>query len=142
MARYITQQLFDMCAVSAAKISAANSTPLAEVSKQLAETYSQSYNDDNLPQEISVAAEQIAAFVSRVLPPVTLVGNLTQLQFCIKNFQPNGKRWPMKLLSGALFNKSSRPLPDKVRQSLANVATYHVLVINGAIPLAPTGWKL
>lgn len=142
MARYITQQLFNMCAVSAAKISSASGQSLEDVARQLAETYSGSYEDEDLAGEIAMAADQIAVFVQKVLPPPTLVGNLTQLQFCIKHYQPNGKKWPSRLFGGTLFNKVGEPLQDKVRQCVANIATYHLLVVNGAIPLMPQGWKL
>lgn len=142
MARYITQQLFNMCAVSAAKISAASGKPVAAVAQQLAATYRDSYKDTELAQDIAVAAEQVSTFIGKSLSPDKLIGNLNQLQFCIKYYQPSGKRWPMKLFSGALFNKSSRQIKDKSKQCLANIATYHLLVLNSAIPLMPKGWAL
>jgi hypothetical protein len=142
MPQYITQQLFNMCAVSVVKISSASGQSLAEVASQLAETYGGSYGDEDLAGEIALAADQIGVFIRRVLPSSSLVGNLTQLQFCIKHYQPNGKKWPSRLFGGTLFNKEREPRHDKVRQCAANIATYHLLVINGVIPLMPQGWKL
>jgi hypothetical protein len=108
---------------------------------QLANNYA-AYRDADLADDIEEAANNVAAFITRQLPPESLIDNLIQLQFCIKNYQPSGDRWPVRLFGGAFFNKTNQPLPDKVGQCLANVATYHLLVINRKIPLAPKDWSL
>src|SRR5688572_19158230 len=67
MGRYMPQQLFDMCAVSAAKISALSGEPIEFVAEQLANTYQRDYQDENLSQDISAAASNVKTFVIKFL---------------------------------------------------------------------------
>jgi hypothetical protein len=130
-----------MCAVTAAKISAASKRPVEDVASELTSSYSE-YQDRSLATEIAEAAYNISGFIQKELPPESIVGNLTQIQFCIKNYHPNGNKKRSRILGGTFFNKERKELEDKVKQCVANVATYHYLVINGTIPIAPQGWSL
>ncbi len=141
MASYITQELFNMCAVTAAKISTASGQSIEFVAEYLANKYSE-YQDQDLSGDIATASVKVIDFMQNALPPETLVGNLTQMQFCIKHYNLDGRKKARKLFRGTFFNKEKRELEDKVDQCVANVATYHFLVINGSIPVAPKGWSL
>lgn len=142
MSAYMTQQLFNMCAVSTAKISVATSHPVEVAAAQLAENYACSYQDEDLAQDIAFAATKVSELMRGVWPPDALVGSLTQLQFCIKYYDPSGKKIRRKLFSGTWFNKESTPIQDKVEKCVANIATFYILVLNGTIPPAPDGWNL
>lgn len=136
------QQLFNMCAVSTAKIAAASGQSTSEVGRQVTAAYMRTYQDQHLEEDVSDAANQVSGFIQSVLPPQSLVANLTQIQFCIKHYRTNGKKRLPSLLGGTFFNRMGSPVPDKVKQCVAEVATYHMLVMAGTIPLAPAGWSL
>ncbi len=141
MASYITQELFNMAAVTTAKITAASEHSIEFVAEELANDYRE-YQDQNLSEDIATASVKVTDFMQNALPLKSLVGNLTQIQFCIKHYSPDGKKKPRKLLRGTWFNKEKLELEDKVDQCVANVMTYHFLVINGSIPIAPKGWTV
>ncbi len=81
MVEFITQEIFNMCAVSAAKISAASEKTVGEAAALIASHYEGTYPDENLVQDIEIAANKVREFIIGVLPPETLAGNLTQMQF-------------------------------------------------------------
>lgn len=137
MGRYMPQQLFDMCAVSAVKISALSGEPIESVAEQLANTYQPDYQDE----DISAAASNVKTFVVKFLSKEALAASLTQFQFCIKHYTSDGKKRPLRL-GGTFFNKEKQQLPDKVATCLSDIAAYYFLVIGGAIRIAPEGWRL
>jgi hypothetical protein len=141
MGRYMPQQLFDMCAVSAAKISALSGEPIESVAEQLANTYQRDYQDENLSQDISAAASNVKTLVVKFLSEEALAARLTQFQFCIKHYKSDGKKRPFRL-GGTFFNREKQQLPDKVATCLSDVAAYYFLVTGGAIRIAPEGWRL
>lgn len=130
-----------MCAVTAAKISTASGQSIEFAAEQLANKYSE-YKYQELSGDIATASVKVIDFMQNALPPETLVAGLMQMQFCIKHYNPDGKKKTGKRFGGTFFNKEEHELEDKVDQCVANVATYHVLVINGSIRVAPKGWSL
>ena len=139
---YMPQQLFNMCAVTTAKISVATERSVEAIASQVTASYTDTYKDVHLAEEVAEAASKIAAWLEGAMPDGSLVGALTHMQFCIKNYSPNGKKLRRKLLGGTWFNKESEPIEDKVRACVANVATFYILTINGQVPIAPRGWTL
>lgn len=131
-----------MCAVTAAKLAASGSVTLQEAARMLSENYQNSYSDNNLVRDIETAAAHVTEFIESALPNSSIPANLTQLQFSIVNFEPDGSKRKKKLLGGTWFNKEKRELPNKVKQCAANIATYHLLLVGGSLPLAPDGWSL
>jgi hypothetical protein len=142
VAEYIPQEMFNMLAVSAAKISAASDESIGEATDLIMGNYEGTYLDAYLAQEVENAANKVKDFMLNALPPETLVGNLTQMQYCIKNYNPDGTKKRKKLFGGTWFNRENAEINDKVKNCVANVATYHMLVIGGSIPIAPQGWSL
>lgn len=142
MAKFIDQEVFNMCAVSAADISARSDKSVGEVAAFIASQYEGTYQDVNLAQDIKIAANKVTEFISGVLPPETLAGNLRQMQFCIKNYNLDGTKKRKKLFDGTLFNEVKKENTDKVQDCVVNIATYHMLVIGGSIPIAPHGWSM
>ena len=141
MAGYITQELFNMAAVTTAKISAASEHSIEFVAELLANDYSK-YQDQDLSGNIATAAVRVIDFIQNALPPETLVGGLMQMQFCIKHYHPDGTKKARKLFGGTFFKKEKCELEGKIDQCMKDVMTYHLLVINGSIPAAPDGWRV
>jgi len=139
---YMTQQLFNMCAVTAAKIAATSGESVDSVSTRLAKDYRSSYQDEHLAEDIAAAATHINKFLQSTLPAGTLVAGLTQMQFCIKHFRVDGSKRPFRLLRGAWFNKERAPLQDKVKQCVNQIAIYHIRVVSSSIPIALRRWHL
>lgn len=139
---YMPQQLFNMCAVTTAKISVATEQPVEAIALQVTASYTDTYKDVHLAEEVAEAASRIAALLKGTMPDGSLGGALTQMQFCIKNYSPDGKKLRGKILGGTWFNKEPKPIEDKVGVCFANVAAFHILTINGQVPIAPRGWTL
>lgn len=137
MAGYMTQEIFNMCAVSTAKLSAASSKTLEEMATLIGNNYKNTYQDKHLVSDIEFAAKKVIEFMLGVLPAETLVGNLTQMQFCIKNYNLDGTKKRMKIFGGTFFAQEKQENTDKVQSCLVNIATYHFLVIRDTIPIAP-----
>lgn len=142
MASYMPQQLFNMCAVGAAKISVVHGEPIEPVSDYVAQQYNQTHRDEHLPEDIAFAAESILVYLRSARPEHSLLQRLTQLEFCIKHYEPDGRKRPTKLFGGTWFNKESAPLQNKAKNCVAQILAYDLLVISGSIPVAPPGWHL
>jgi hypothetical protein len=71
-----------------------------------------------------------------------MVANCTQLQFCIKEYHPDGSKKKMKLFNGTFFNYENQQIPEKVKNCMRHILSYHLHIMNGVIPIAPAGWKM
>jgi hypothetical protein len=142
MSKYMTQEIFDMCAVTAAKVGSGTEKSIEKAADLIAQNYTSTYADTNLAQDIALAAHKAIKFMEDSLPQGSMVANCTQLQFCIKEYNPDGKKKRKKLLGGTLFNYEKRPIPDKVKGCITNLLAYHLYILNGNIPMAPENWRL
>jgi len=133
---YVPQQLFNMCAVSVGKIGAVSGETIESVSRQLTKHYDHTYQDEYLAEDIAVAAKDVSDYLRSAGRERVLVDSLTQMQFCIKHFQPDGKNRPFKLFGGTWFNKESAPLEDKPKKCLAQILAYNLRVVGGSTELA------
>lgn len=131
-----------MCAVFAAKIAAGTDHSILSAANLIASQYQSIYADLNLAGDIAAAVEQITSFLTSVFPPNTLIGNCTQLQFCIKKYYRNGSKKRKKLFGGTFFNAEKTELSEKVKTCVSNIAAYHLRVIDGTLPITPIGWTL
>lgn len=142
MPRFVDQEMFNMLAVTALKISTAKNQTILSASEMLASHYSRSYQDSNLRIEIHDAAEKISGFLSEALPNGSLGSACTQMQFCIKHYKLDGSKKRRKILGGVWFSGEKQEVENKVMNCAANIITYHMLVVGGTIPIAPKGWSL
>lgn len=142
MRGFMPQEVFNMCAVTAAQLSAFAKVPIETSAAELARAYEESYRDSDLAQDIAAAAEKVTSFMREFFQPQLIVGALTQMQFCIKHYKTDGRRKRLKILGGAFFQKERNALPDKVARCLADVAIFHVGTLNGKFPSAPEGWSM
>lgn len=86
MPKYITQEMFNVCVITAAKYAHGNSKNYHEAGQLVAESYEREYADENLASYIALAAEQTVKHITEKLPPKNLVATCYQLQFCVKEF--------------------------------------------------------
>lgn len=142
MPSYIPQYMFNICAVTTAKIAASNGKPIREAANLLANNYKKSYDDINLEDDILTAAINVTEFIKSSIPGNSIPGCMTQLQYTIVNFEPSGRKRRKRLFGGTWFNKEKSEIKDKVQQCKINIATYHILLIGGSLPLVPDGWSV
>lgn len=141
MAKFIPQYIFNMCAVTAAKTAASSDRTIGEAARLLSNNYERSYADRELHEDIELAGKEVAEFIKSVLPVESFVSNMIQLQYTIVNYEPSGKKRRKKMFGGTWFNKEKSQIPNKVEVCKANIATYHLLLVGGSLPLAPRGWS-
>ena len=143
MASYMPQDVFDMCVVSAVKIHMVSGDSLGQVCSQICGYYKNSYpHDADFELEIKKTSGKLleamrSQFEDEQLPPA-----MTQLQYCITNYELNGKKKRKRLLSGTLFTKTKSRNPNRAKGCLQNMTVYHVGTMTGDFPVAPTGWSL
>lgn len=140
MSNYMSQDVFDMCAVTAAQYIDAEGITIEESAKLITDAYRGDYVDDNIEKDIITAAHKVASLMASAFPDKEVSSALPQIQFCIKKYHPNGKK--KFFLQGQLFNKQKTPLTNRVTQCAANVITFHLGTLAGTFPIAPKGWSL
>lgn len=145
------QMTFNMCAVTVAKLSAYTGKDVEDIAHDIADNYASTYQDTRLEQDIATAASMLLDLFRVFVKDLTdqnavqkdmLVSALQQMQFCIVRYHTNGKRRRRKIFRGAWFVKEPEQLEDKVKKCMANITTYHILVIADRIPIMPNGWHL
>lgn len=139
MAKFIDQELFDMCALTVLKYS--NDEFFHEAARITASSYDGDYQDVD-PAELIIAAEKLREAFGILLPHSDPSAAATQLQYCVKKFNLDGSKKRTKLFGGTWFSGEREPIMNKVDRCLHNMTTYHTLVMAGVIPLAPKGWTL
>lgn len=142
MARYISQDTFDTAAVIATGHLLFNPPGFVDVVFKIAESFKEDYKDESLVKDIADAGREIAILFEKAFPPEELHKELTQIQFCIKNYKPDGTKRPFRIFNGVLFSSEKSPIQNLAKNCSADVAAYISLVSKGTIPKMPTGWKL
>jgi hypothetical protein len=140
--RYMPQYVFNLCSVTAAKACSSDEASLYDIAKTLSDNYKSSYADNDLMEDIIMAASNIIKFINSEFPDSSTYANLFQLQYTIANFEPNGKTRKKRFFGGTFFNNEKTQILNKVEQCIANIVTYHILIIQGALPIAPKNWHI
>ena len=141
MASYMPQDVFNMCAVTAAQFNASEGTTIEKFAKRISDEYRRDYIDDGFEDDIVLAARNVVKFVESSFPGTKAAAAVRQLQYCIKKFHPSGKK-KFFLQGGTIFNKQKVPLPNRVNQCVTDVVVFHLGTLSGTFPLAPKGWSL
>lgn len=143
MPRYMPQEVFNLCAVTTAKMSAMTGAAIEGYALKMADAH-RTYADDPiyLAADIESSAEKIISFLSSLFPKEVIPGACTQLQYCIKHFCTDGSKKRRRIFGGSLFNYERSEISNKVKQCTTTIATYHAAVVSGLIPLTPDGWTL
>jgi hypothetical protein len=142
MASYMPQDVFTMCAVTAAaQYNSSEGTTIEEFAKRISDEYHRYYIDDGYEEDIVLAARSVAKFIESSFPGTKAAGAVRQLQYCIRKFHPSGKK-KFFLQGGTIFNKQKTPLPNRMKQCVTDVVVFHLGTLSGKFPLAPKGWSL
>ncbi|MEK7760050.1 MAG: hypothetical protein AAB433_00575 [Nitrospirota bacterium] len=140
MANYMPQNVFNMCAVTAAQFLQSENTTIDEFANQISKEYRRHYIDDGFEEDILVAAHKVAHFLGSYFKDNQVGAGIRQLQYCLRKYHPSGKR---KFFSrGTIFDRQRVPLPNRVIQCLTDVAVFHLGTLSGKFPLAPNDWHL
>ena len=142
MAKFMSQELFDMSAVTAAQIAAVTDHSIQSAARLIGRQYNSSLDDINLNIEIADAAGQISSFLKNRISTGNIAPACSQLQFSIKSFNLDGTKKRKKIFGGLFFNSEKKQIGNKVENCVKNIISYHSLVVVGALPLAPSGWTL
>jgi len=142
MPRYISQDTFDTAVVIATEHLMFNPPAFIDVVFKIAESFKEDYKDENLVKEITHAGGEIALLLEKAFTPEELHVQFAQMQFCIKNYKPDGIKRPFKIFNGVLFSSEKSPIQNLAKNCTADLAAYISLVSKGTIPKMPVGWKL
>ncbi len=63
-----------------------------------------------------------------------LPATMAQIQYCIKNYEPSGRKRRKRLLSGTFFNKEKARNPNRAKGCASNVIIYCSGSLNGTFP--------
>lgn len=134
------QDVFDMCAVTAARFQDADEVGIEEFARRIAERYRRDYIDDGFEVDVISAAHHLVKLMEGFFPGQKVSASLRQIQYCIKRFRPDGRKKPF--FQGQWFNQQKSPLNDRVKKCVSNVAVFHLGTLSGKFPIAPEGWSL
>jgi hypothetical protein len=139
MNSYMPQDTFNINAVTAANYIDHDSVKIEDFAKLISDASRRRFVDDGFEEDIINAAYNIVKMMETASSGKKASSALLQIQYCISNFHPNGKKI---ILKGAIFNKQKTPLPSRVSQCLADVTTFYLGTLAGTFPIAPKGWSL
>lgn len=142
MSRYIDQSTFNTATVIATEHLMFNPPAFLDVLFKIAESFRESYKDENIVKDIGEAGREIALLLEKTFPREELHNQFAQLQFCIKKYKPDGTKRPFRIFNGVLFSAEKSPIQNLAKDCVADIAAYISLVSKGAIPKMPLGWKL
>ena len=143
MASYMPQHVFDVCVITAVKIHTMTGDSLDHVCAQICKSYQRSYPDDaNFEREMEETSGQVLEMMRSQFEDEQLPSAMTQIQFCITNYELNGKKKRKRLLGGTWFTRSKSRSPDRAKDCLRNVMVYHTGTVTGMFPIKPNGWSL
>lgn len=140
MTSYMPQDIFNMSAVTAASCYGSEEVTIDKCASFISDQYRNDYIDDGFEKDIVIAAHKIVALIQQAFPGKPVSSAIRQMQYCIKTYEPNGKK--KGFFQGQLFNKQKQPIPDRVSQCVANIMTFHIGTLSGAFPVAPRDWSI
>lgn len=143
MPSYMPQDLFDMVVVTAVKLHMTTGNSLDHVCETVCGFYNNNFPDDtNLKAEVSETSSSLLKAMRLQFDDEQLPSAMTQLQFCITNFELDGSKKRKRLLSGTLFTRSKSHNPKRAKDCLRNMMVFHTGTMTGVFPVAPTGWSM
>ncbi len=143
MASYMPQHVFDMGVVTAIRHHTATGNSLHEVCRQIFSGYRNSFPDDaDFEREIEETSGKFLKAMRSQFKDEQMPAAMKQLQFCIVNYELDGKKKRKRLFGGTWFTRSKSPNPNRAKDCLRNVTVYHTGTMTGMFPIAPDGWSL
>ena len=143
MSRYMPQEVFDMCVVSAVKHHMMGRGPLDQVCAEICGDYKRSYQDDTRFEfEIKEATQKIMKWCRSLCPEEEIAPTMTQFQYCLVYHEIDGQKKRKRLFNGTLFNKAKHHNPNRVKDCIRNIGIYYIGSVGSMFPTAPDGWSL
>ena len=143
MAGYMPQHVFDVAVVTAVKLHMMTGDSLDHVCAQICRSYQHSYPDDpDFAREIEETSGKLLEMMRSQFKDEQLPSAMAQIQFCITNYELDGKKKRKRLLGGTWFTRSKSRNPLRAKDCLRNLIVYHTGTMTGMFPIAPTGWSL
>jgi hypothetical protein len=117
--------------------------PLDHVCVEICSFYKDSFPDDaDFEREIQETSGKLLKAMRLQFKDKLLASAMTQLQFCIVNYELDGKKKRKRLLGGTWFTRAKSPNSNRAKDCLRNVTVYHTGTMTGMFPIAPDGWSL
>jgi hypothetical protein len=143
MTSYMPQHLFDMAVVTTVKIHTMTGEPLSQNCSQICQRYQSSFPDDaSIERDLDETSQHLLRMMRSQFKDEQLPAAMTQLQFCITNYELNGRKKRKRLLGGTWFTRSKFPNPNRAKNCLQNIMVYYTGTMTGMFPLAPSDWSL
>jgi hypothetical protein len=136
------QDVFNLCAVTAAKVTGFTGKSIEQVSQEITSGYIHTFSDQNLSKEVAEAASSIREYIREYFVGTDEVRKLTHLQYCIDNYDVEGQLRQKSFLSGTSFKHETNEIKFKPHVCSCNIANLILRIEDQTIPNPPDGWTL
>jgi hypothetical protein len=140
--KYMPQDVFNLCAVTAAKVTGFTGKSIEQVSQEITSGYIHTFSDQNLSKEVAEAASSIREYIREYFVGTDEVRKLTHLQYCIDNYDVEGQLRQKSFLSGTSFKHETNEIKFKPHVCSCNIANLILRIEDQTIPNPPDGWTL
>lgn len=140
--KYMPQDLFNLCAVTASKASVFTGKSIKQVSEEVTLGYIHTYSDQSLPGEVAEAAHLIIEYIQEYFAGTDEIRKLTHLQYCIDNYEADGNPKKKKFLGGTVFKYETEEIKNKPHVCICDIANFILRTEDRTIPTVPNGWNL
>jgi len=143
MVSHMPQHLFDMAVVTAVKMHMITGDCLGQICGRIFQHYQSSFPDDaDLQREIEETSGELLDAMRLQFKDEQLSSTMPQLQYCITNYELDGRKKRKRLLGGTWFTRSKSRNPNRAKNCMRNMMVYHTGTMTGMFPVAPNGWSL
>ncbi|NBB80232.1 MAG: hypothetical protein GVY36_12455 [Verrucomicrobia bacterium] len=140
--KFMPQDVFNLCVVTAAKASAFTGKSIEQVSDEITSSYVDAFSDHKISKDVARAATMTREYISEYFPGGDEISKLTHLQFCIQNYLEDGQPKPKAYFSGTAFRYEKSELKQKPAECGCNLGNFILRTQDGTIPFVPDGWSL
>jgi len=140
MGKYMPNDLFNLCAITVAKLSHVSEQPSAVFAQELWNGYISDYPDDDVVEDWIKASEAVQEILSETVESENLPSVYTQLQFCFEKFNSDGTPKRKKLFGGTLFNKQKFKDGNRVSDFLRCFTSFYAASAMESLPPFPDGY--
>lgn len=143
--KYMPQHVFDVGAATIAKIHLERGLSMEALAKQVADSYRNSFVDDEYERHWIVASRELIAAAKTALPYLSaesMPSLFWHMQFFLTNFELDGTKKKRRLFSGTRFIGLENPTTNRVQHCVKAFMCFFVLSEARKLPFLPTGWSL
>ena len=143
MKKYIKQDLFDLAALTVARVHLQSGQSIESLAKRVSTGYVDTYSDYRIQEEIEAAAKKVIQYLEGVFEPKSIPNVLRHMQHSVDNFEINGERTKKnRFFNGTKFNYAKQEIQGKAESTVVRIAVFDRLLTSRSIPQAPSGWEL